>query len=266
MITKLFLLQLFLTFVAGSTWIFLTVLSGLRFGSKISGFIGGLPSTALISFFFIGFTQSPEIASRATAVFPLAIGISGIFLVVYAWLIRRGFLAALTFSLLSWFILSSAVAWFHPVHFYINLFIYAITMFLAYLILEKRLFIRSVPAAVSRQQGKDIIFRAVFGGLVITGAVLIAKTGGPVLGGIFTAFPAMFISTLAITNKVQGPEFSRALTKPLLVTGVITIAVYAIAMKYLYLSVGLYAGTLLSIGISSISAYFTYRFILPAIR
>ena len=84
MITKIFLLQLLLTFLIANCWIYLTVLAGIRFGSKTGGFIGGLPSTALLSFFFIGITQSPEVASSVTTVFPIAIAISGLFLVVFA--------------------------------------------------------------------------------------------------------------------------------------------------------------------------------------
>jgi len=131
------------------------------------------------------------------------------------------------------------------------------------LMLEKYLLIKSVSSDKTGHPEKHLAIRSVFGGLVVMLTVLIAKTGGPVLGGIITAFPAMFISTLTISYKAHGIEFSRAMTKPLLVTGVITVAVYAIALRDLYLYTGLYIGTFLSICISGISAYLTYRFILP---
>jgi uncharacterized membrane protein (GlpM family) len=263
MITKIFLLQLLLTFLIGSYWIYFTVLAGLRFGSKTGGFIGGLPSTALLSFFFIGFTQSPEIASSVTTIFPIAIAISGLFLVVYASITRRGFMLALLSSLCFWFLLSTIIVFFRWEKFIINLVIYAAAMLFAYLMLEKYLLIKSVSSDKTGHPEKHLAIRSVFGGLVVMLTVLIAKTGGPVLGGIITAFPAMFISTLTISYKAHGIEFSRAMTKPLLVTGVITVAVYAIALRYLYLYTGLYIGTFLSICISGISAYLTYRFILP---
>lgn len=263
MITKLFLLQLLLTFFVGSTWIYLTVLSGMRFGSKISGFIAGLPSTALLSFFFIGYTQSPETASGATVVFPLSMGISGIFLVVYAWMAKRSFLPAMITAILIWFGLSFFVVWLQPVNFGFNLLIYAVSMLMAYFILEKYLRIRSVSDKKTSASGKHTIARSLFGGFVIMLTVLIAKAGGPVLGGVFAGFPAMFISTLVISYKIHGKDFSRAMAKPLLVTGMITIAVYAVAIKYLYLSTGLYWGTLIAICIAAVSAYLTFRFILP---
>ena len=266
MITKIFLLQLLLTFLIGSCWIYFTVIAGLRFGSKTGGFIGGLPSTALLSFFFIGFTQSPEIASSVTTVFPIAIAISGLFLVVYAMIVRRGFMLALLSSLCFWFLLSTIIVFFRWEKFLLNLIIYAAVMLFAYLVLEKYLLIRSKSADKSRQPEKHLVIRSAFGGLVVMLTVLVAKTGGPVLGGIIAAFPAMFISTLTISYKAQGIEFSRAMTKPLMVTGMITVAVYAIALRYLYISTGLYIGTLLSVCISAVSAYLTFRFILPELK
>jgi hypothetical protein len=259
--TSLFILQLLLTFIVGSLWIYLTVIVSTRFGSKIGGFIGGLPSTALLSFFFIGLTQSPEIASNATTAFPLVYGITGLFLVVYAWLVRRGFIIALSFALTTWFVLSSFVALLNPKHFIFILVIYAFILLLAYYLLETKIGVKSLIGAKFETSSKLTAIRSLFGGLIIALAVLMAKLGGPVFGGIFAAFPAMFISALAITYKTQGIEYSRAMTKPLMVTGMVTIVVYAIAVRYFYSTVGLYLGTLFSIFLSAISAYFTYLFI-----
>lgn len=136
--TDIFILQLLLTLIAGSAWIYLTVLAGTHFGSKIGGFIGGLPSTALLSFFFIGYTQSPEMASKATTMFPLAIGISGMFLVIYAWLSRQGFMLALFTGLVVWFVLSSLIVLLHPESFTMNIMFYILIMFSAYYILENK--------------------------------------------------------------------------------------------------------------------------------
>jgi len=145
----------------------------------------------------------------------------------------------------------------------LNLAIYAAVMIFAYLMLEKNLKIKSVSFDRTGHPRKQLLIRSAFGGLAVMLTVLIERTGGPVLGGLIAAFPAMFISTLTISYKAHGIEFSRAMTKPLMVTGMITVAVYALALRYLYLYTGLYIGTFLSICISAISAYLTYRFILP---
>jgi hypothetical protein len=263
MITTIFLFQLLLTFLIGSSWIYVTVLAGLRFGSKTGGFIGGLPSTALLSFFFIGFTQTPEIASSDTTIFPIAIAVSCLFLVVYASLAHRGFIPAILISLCFWFLLSIFIYFSHSENFILNLAIYAVVMIFAYFLMEKVLLIKSITSNKKMELKKHLAIRSLFGGGVVMLSVLIAKIGGPVLGGIITAFPAMFISVLTISYKAHGIEFSKAMTKPLMVTGMITVAVYAIALRYLYIYTGLYVGTFLSIFISGISAYLTYRFILP---
>jgi len=261
--TGLFLLQLVLTFLVGTFWIFATVLAGLRFGSKAGGFIGGLPSTALLSFFFIGFTQSPEIASSATTIFPIAIAISVLFLVIYAAVARFGFVPALASSLGFWLVSSGIVMHFRWVHFGLNLAIYAVVICIAYLVLEKTLSVTSVPSNHTGHPEQGLAIRSVFGGLVVMLTVLLARVGGPAFGGIVAAFPAMYISVLTISYQAHGVEFSRAMTKPLMVTGMVTVAVYATALRYLVLSSGLYAGTALSLCVSGFSAYLTYRYVLP---
>ena len=258
-----FFLQLLLTFAAGSAWIYMTVYTSANFGSKTGGFIGGLPSTALLSFFFIGYTQSPELASEATTVFPLAMGVTGLFLVCFTWASRWGFFRGITAGLLVWFVLSFVIARVHPETFYLNILFYIFVMAFSFLILEKMLKVRAIAGRKTEQTSTHMMLRSLFGGLIITLTVLIAKIGGPFLGGIFAGFPAMFIATLTITNRVQGPDFARAMTKPLLVTSMITIALYALSVRYLYLSTGLYYGTLLAILVAAASAYLTFRYILP---
>lgn len=261
MISSLFPLQLGLTFIVGAIWIYLTVRASQRFGSKIGGFIGGLPSTALLSFFFIGLTQSPEIASKATTAFPLVYGATALFLVVFAWQAKKGFSWAILMGLTTWLVLSTLIAWHKPTNYFLIIISYLFVIMLAYYLLEFKLRISSIDKLTIKYTSKQTVIRSLFGALIILLAVLLAKLGGPVFGGIFAAFPAMFISTLSITYQVHGLDFSRALTKPLMVTGMITIVIYSVAVRYLYLLSGLYIGTLLSIIISGISAYFTYLFI-----
>ena len=263
MATTTFLLQLLSTFLVGSCWIYLTVLAGLRLGSKIGGFVGGLPSTALLSFFFIGLSQSPEKASSATTIFPIGIAVSGLFLVVYASIVRRGFVTALLTALGFWCLSSTTAVILNLDRFEVNLTIYGIVMLFAYLMLEKHLSIRSISPDTGGHPERYLAARSIFGGLVVMLSVLFAKTGGPILGGTAAAFPAMFISVLAVSYKAHGIEFSRAMTKPLLVTGMITVAVYAVAVRYFYIYAGLYAGTFLSVCVSGVSAGLTYRFVLP---
>jgi hypothetical protein len=74
--------------------------------------------------------------------------------------------------------------------------------------------------------------------------VLLSQIGGPILGGIAAAFPAVFTSTLIILNSSRGLEFSRAMTKPLAFSGILTIIPFCVAVRYLYPAIGIWFGTL----------------------
>lgn len=256
-----FILQLIITFFIGSLWIFLTLLACHRLGSKMGGFIGGLPSTALLSFFFIGFTQSPQVASHATTQFPLAMGITSMFLVFFALSSRWGFGTAMGISIGGWFILTAIVIWINPINFFYIILVYILILAASYYILERRLKISSHPRSSIRESIWQTVLKSFFGGTIITAAVLLAKAGGPSIGGVFAAFPAMFISTLTMTHNLYGLEFSRSLTKSLMVTGMFTIVIYVMGVRYLYPPCGLWAGTIISLCISAFSAYLTYLFI-----
>lgn len=257
----LFWLHLALAFIVGGLWVTLTTIAAERFGSKVGGFIGGLPSTAVVSFFFIGLSQTPAVASQSTTVFPLAYAFSGLFLVSYAALARHGFVVALMGSLLVWFTLSGLVVILDVKNLALSLTVYGLIFWISYYALEKRLKLASVTKAKIRYDTWQITWRAAFSGLTIACVVFVSKVGGPIFGGVFSAFPAVFISTLIVSYQVRGMEFSRALTKPLMVTGMITIVVYSLGVRYFYPGFGLVLGTLMAYAVSGISAGFTAIFI-----
>src|SRR5512136_435410 len=97
-----FWLKLTLSFIVGSLWVTLTTLSAERFGSKIGGVIGGLPSTVVIALLFIGITQSSQVAAQSTTVMPLAQGLNGLFVLAFMLFIRRGLVPAILIALALW--------------------------------------------------------------------------------------------------------------------------------------------------------------------
>ncbi len=232
-----------LSFIVGSLWVFLTTLLADRFGSKIGGFIGGLPSTAAVSFFFIGLTQSPIFAAQATTVFPMSYAFTGLFLVLYALFWRHGFIVTLSGSLSVWFLLSACVVLLDVDSYVLSVGFYMVVLILAVYTLEFRLKIPSIGKEDIHYSVPQYAIRAVFGGFIVALAVFLSHIGGPVFGGIFSAFPAVFISILIINYRSRGMEFSRAMTKPLLVTGMVSIFFYSVGVRYFYPSFGLWWGT-----------------------
>jgi uncharacterized membrane protein (GlpM family) len=117
-------------------------------------------------------------------------------------------------------------------------------------------------------QGKVVIsyppiqlaWRAIIGGGVIALAILMAKVGGPLLGGIFSSFPAMFLSTLVITYLAAGPTFSRSVGKSLLISGLVNVPLYEIMIRILYPTVGIGLGTAFALIFSMCTGYLTFTF------
>ena len=255
-----FWFKLALSFIVGSLWVTLTTLSAERFGTKIGGLIGGLPSTVVIALFFIGFTQSPQIAAQATTVMPLAQGLNGVFVLTFMWLIQRGLWSGLLGALLVWFI-QSTLLYLLDIHiFWISLIGWLALLFFCYVVLEKWMNISSQGRLGVYYPPFQLIWRALFGGGVIALAVFMGKLGGPLLGGIFGSFPAMFLSTLVITYNTGGLDFSRSVGKSLLISGLINVPLYEIAVRLLYPAVGLGLGTALALLFSLGTGYLTFQF------
>jgi Ca2+/H+ antiporter len=91
-----FFYNLVLSFVVGSTWVTLTNVIAEKYGSKIGGFIGGLPSTVVVALLFIALTQTTPAAIEATTIMPVAQGLNGLFTISYILSIRRGLTSGLT--------------------------------------------------------------------------------------------------------------------------------------------------------------------------
>jgi len=249
-----------LSFAVGSAWVTLSTLLAERFGSKVGGLIGGLPSTALVTLLFIGLTQSPAVAVEATMVMPLSQGLNGITLIVYILLARRGLWAGLAGALACWFTLAGCLAASGVHSMGASVAGWALLVTGCYLVLEKCMQIPSQGKINLRYGAPQIVLRALFGGAVIAFAVSMGRLAGPIYGGIFGTFPALFISTLFITYRSGGAEFSRAVAKALAVSGTVNVALYAMMVHYLYAWVGLACGTAIAIALSCGMGYLTYLF------
>lgn len=234
--------------------------SSERFGSRLGGLIGGLPSTAVIALFFIGLTQSPIIASQAAVFIPIVQGINSVFIVVYLLGVTRNFAASLVWALIVWFVLTSLLVFYRLQNGWVSIIGWLGLGLGSYLIVEKRLGIQSHSRQRVRYTAFHVGLRAIFGGTIIALAVLIGKLGGALYGGIFATFPAMFLSTLVITYHSGGVSFSKAVAKSLLVSGVINVPVYALAVRWLYPEWGLAWGTIAAFTLALGSGYLTYRF------
>jgi len=256
-----FWFKLFLSFLFGGCWVTLTTIIAEKFGSKIGGLLGGMPSTIVVSLLFIGLTQNAEMASQATTIVPIAHGFKTFFILVFVLSISKGLKLAVPVSLLTWFLSAFLLILLNINRYWISLVGWLIFLGFAYFIMEKILRIDSHGTVAIVYSTGQILFRAIFSGSAIAFAVLMGKLGGPLFGGIFATFPAMFLTTLIITHRSGGIDFSRATAKSLLISGLINVILYTIFVRYLFLTIGLFWGTGFAMLLSLISGYLSYQFI-----
>ncbi len=255
-----FWLKLGLSFLVGSLWVTLTTFSAERFGSKVGGLIGGLPSTVVIALLFIGITQSPQVAAQTTTVMPLAQGLNGLFVLTFVLLVRRGIWAGLLGALAVWIIQSTVLYLLEIRSWWVSVVGWLVLLGFCYWMLERWMLVPSKEKVKIPHPLTQLIWKALFGGAVIAWAVLMGKLGGALLGGIFSSFPAMFLSTLVITAQSAGPEFSRSVGKSLLISGLINVPVYEMLVRWLYPTTGLWYGTLLALLCAAGTGYLTFQF------
>ena len=256
-------LQILLASIIGGIWVGSTTYTAKRLGSGAGGLIGGLPAISAVSYLFIALNQSPQNASRAAYAFPIGLTITFLYLLVYASLASHGFKIAFLFALTTWLLLAALDA-------ILNLptlippSILPIPIFLLGLyVLKVRLKLPYTPGVPLKPSRKEFLRRAILGGGVVGAAVTISQLGGPLLGGVAAAFPGIFSTTIystyeAETDKTEGIRVSRALTKPLMISAMITAYPYSLIVTWAYASIGLVEGTIIALAGGIFCAFFAY--------
>jgi hypothetical protein len=255
-----FIIKLILSFVVGSVWITLGTVLAEKYGTKIGGLVAGLPSTILVALFFIAWSQSPRVAVDATTIMPIIGGINCLFIVTYVVLLRVHFWLALTGAIVVWFALSFLFVLAGFSSFPSALVIYVLSVAICHHVLEKRLGIKSERGKRMHYTPAIMIYRGLFSGFIIVTAVVLAKVGGPLLGGTFAMFPAMFIGTLFITYFTHGASFSAAVMKSSII-GAISVVIFGTAVRFTYLPLGFWLGTVISMVVSFGSSLVIHRFL-----
>jgi uncharacterized membrane protein (GlpM family) len=246
MINSPLVVHLAAAFVVGSLCVVIITIVAERRGSLLGGVLGGLPSTSAFSFLFVGVNQSSAEAVQATTLFPLAFAITSAYLFFFALFARKGFDRGIILSLLIWFGVSAVIVASRVSDFVFSLAGGAVISALTYLAFTKTLKLPNLTGGRKLYRTHKIVFRGIGAGALVGMSVFLSQIGGPIIGGVAAAFPAVFTSTLIILNRSRGTEFSRAITKPLVLSGILTIIPYSVAVRFLYPSLGVWLGTLFS--------------------
>lgn len=229
-----------------------------RYGGELGGFFGGLPSTTAFAFLFIGWIESPSAAVDATNSFPFFMSFTAAFLLVYAFFAKRGFVSGLAAAFSVWFFAALLITLSGP-GFGLSLLGCAVVSLATYLGLRKL----RLPSLRPTRPGYGLpqrLLRFLISGGVVVVAVLASEVGGPIFGGVFSAFPAVFTSTLYTVSRSEGTEFSRGMTTSLMLSAILTVIPYSVVVRYLYPVVGIGYGTVAAYAVAIAIGGVYYRF------
>lgn len=259
--TDPFILKLALSFAIGGLWITFASVAAERLGTKVGGVIGGLPSTALVAYGFIAWTQGPQQAFDATTAFPLAFAGNALYLVAFAALAQRGLAAAVGGGVAVWLATQGLLLILPPPSIWLSVAVWLVVLVIAYWLLQHVLGVRAEERVRIGYTPWQMASRALFAGGMVALAVVMSKVGGPLWGSIFAAFPALYTSTLILISRSVGIHFARALTTPLMISSIVNVTLFVLALRAVILTTPLLAALAIAYAVSMVSAYGTYRFI-----
>ncbi len=257
----LFIFQLFCSFVAGAFVVVASTWIAELFQSRWGGFTAAIPTTTAVSFIFIAWTQGVDFAAAAANVTPAAQAGSLLFALVFVKTALRGgsenknFLQPLVFGLAAWIAVALLVVSFKPT-LWVSVAAFApfFALFFVLMTLKKRERKKFVVAGLT---ARETLGRALLGGVVIMGTVLLAKAFGEAWGGVAGTFPAVFVSSLAILTRRNGASFADFFAKDFSF-GIVANCVFAVSVALLLPSLGFALGFVAcyAIGLLAAAAFY----------
>ncbi|MBN2599094.1 MAG: DUF3147 family protein [Candidatus Thermoplasmatota archaeon] len=237
-----FLYHTIIPFALSAAVVVLVTIIAEKYGTKTGGVIGTLPSTIIIAFLFIALDKGTQFASDSAAVVPAEMGINLLFLFLFALLSQRKLSIALAGSLLGWTLLTTLLYYSHLTSIAVSLTSYLICFLVTFLILDRMKKIASQDTVKVHYTPYKLLSRSLLAGTVIALAVSFSNLG-TALSGIFSVFPAIFLSTMLISFREHGPHFTAAMSKGM-IYGSPSVVSYAVGIHVLYPLIGIPAGTI----------------------
>lgn len=202
----LFHIQLITSFLVGGSLIALLSIISERIPEKIAGVVLMLPSTLALSYLFISWSIGSDQIPYAVPPTLMTMGTVMVFLTIYLYLSKikltkiKSILLSLIGGVSFWLLINLPLTileinkgWvFAFAGFFIG------TLFAIFFVTRKT-HTKSKLTAITYTWPQKV-FRAFFAGAIITLAVYLAKTLGPMWGGVFGSYPAVFTSTLTMLH------------------------------------------------------------------
>jgi hypothetical protein len=238
-----FALRVAASFVVAGTWIGAATLVAERYGSRVGGLVGNLPSTIVVSFIFIALTKNLAYTTRVAQAVPVGMTIDTVFMLLFVLGARLNLAAAIGASLAGWFAMAFAANSLGMPSWPVGCALCVGACALVFLIMEKGLKLHTHSARIVRYSPAQVLARVAFAGTVVAVSVVVARFAGPYWAGLFSTFPAVMLSTLVILYITQGRAFASATAKVLTISAP-NILLYAFVASKVFPRGGLLAGTL----------------------
>ena len=245
--------QLVVSFVAGGAFIALLSLAAERVSPAIAGIILNLPSTMVLSFFFIGWTLGPARVAEIAPALPLTFGVTLLFNVVYVLVALRvpgkvaGMAVATVAGLGFWFSLTASLAYWRFNQPLLSTAGFAVAVIIAHLVF-RRLAKDAAPVRMHFTT-TDIVLRSCCAGGIIATVVLLSKTLGVFWGGMFSAFPAANLSSMLILHRSRGAHSLSGIVRNMPI-GAISPLIFLFAAAAAFPAFGTVGGTVAAFLIS----------------
>lgn len=243
-----FVLRVALSFVLGGLAVALFTTAAERMGSHVGGLLLSFPVKVTIAMVLIGLNEGAAIAAHAAMAIPLGIGINLVFLVATAIFVRRHEpWPALRRALMVWAIAGALAIALLPQGIAWSIVGFAVPAIVALFLL------RGTPPAKPKSRSKDtfgilgLLSRAAGAGTIVALAVVLARYGGPLLGGLASVFPSGWITTMVILTRHHGPAFTAA-TIRVMVAGSIAPVVFGLIVWLAFPVWGVWLGALAAVG------------------
>ena len=238
------LFQVIIPFILSALVVVLVTVIAEKFGTKVGGIFGTLPSTLVIALIFIAVNEGPRFASDAAAVVPAELGINVVFLLVFALLVHRSVPFAFITTFAIWGALSSSLVFFNMDSIFVSVIIYFIAVVGAFFFF---FFLKNTPSSLMvkvHYTAIKISFIFILAGIFIALAVSLSNVGS-IISGIFSVFPAILSSTMIISVREHGPDFAAGMAKSMLL-GLSSVVTYATLVHFLYPVYGIMVGTVVA--------------------
>lgn len=246
-----FALRLVLSFVLGGLSVALFTTLAERHGSRLGGLLLSFPVKVVIALVLIALNEGVPFAAAAAVAVPAGIGVNVVFLAATALLVRRlRPWPAIAGALGLWLAAGLLVVFLLPGDApLLALACWALPALVALVLLARVPGLRGDRRARRDPGGfglRGLLTRALGAGTVVALSIVLARYGGPTLGGLASVFPSGWITTMVILTRKQGPDFTGATTR-VMVAGSGAPVAFGLGVAFAYPALGVWLGTLAAI-------------------